>query len=272
MSMVINTNMGAINANRILDSTTRDQSTAMERLTSGLRINKSADDAAGLAVVTGMTTQIRGTEMAVRNANDGMALIQTMDGAAEEVVNMVQRIRELAVLAMNDTYSDDNRTQMNTEVTELKNEITRVANTTKFNETALMNDDTTLSMHVGWEQGANNKVHVSTVNFTQFKLVTGAAVDSAANASKAVSMATAMLTSLQNTRAKWGALQNRLEYTVSNLLNVNENIQAARSQVWDANFAEESAKLARTQVLQQAGMAMLGQANQNSQNVMSLLR
>ena len=153
MAMVINTNMGAINANRVLDATTREQSVAMERLTSGLRINKAADDAAGLAVATGMTTQVMGTDQAVRNANDGISLIQTVDGATEEIVNMMQRMRELSVQALNGTYNAENRAQMNEEFTQLQGEIDRVAKTTKFNEVSIMNgSNTTVINHVGWER------------------------------------------------------------------------------------------------------------------------
>lgn len=271
MAMVINTNMGAINASRILDGTQKEQNTAMERLTSGLRINKAADDAAGLAVTTGMTTQIRGTDQAIRNANDGASLLQTMDGATEEVVNMLQRMRELGVQSLNGTYSADNRTQMDAEFQQLTTEITRIANTTQFNETDLMNANGTVSLHVGWQTGANNKINVSTIDFTGLTAL-GTDITTIANASSAIGSIDSNLGSIKNVRANWGAMQNRLDYTVSNLANVNENMSAARSQIQDADYARESSQLARIQVLQQAGMAMLGQANQQSQNVLSLLR
>ncbi|KUJ71045.1 flagellin [Thiomicrospira sp. WB1] len=275
MAMVINTNMAALNANRILDKTSVEQSTAMERLTSGQRINSAADDAAGLAVATGMTSQIRGTEQAIRNANDGMAMIQTVDGATEEVVGMMQRMRELAVQSMNGTYNAENRTQMDEEFTQLQNEIDRIAKTTKFNETSLMNgSNAAISLHVGWETGADNKITVSLEGFSLGSLNTSTAVaiDDAGSASNAITQIDADLSNINTFRAKWGALQNRLESTVSNLANVNENMNSARSQIQDADFARESANLARTQVLQQAGMSMLSQANQQSQNVLSLLR
>ncbi|MBE0494748.1 MAG: flagellin FliC, partial [Thiomicrospira sp.] len=266
MAMVINTNMGAINASRILDGTQKEQGTAMERLTSGLRINKAADDAAGLAVVTGMTTQIRGTDQAIRNANDGASLLQTMDGATEEVVNMLQRMRELGVQSLNETYSADNRTQMDAEFQQLSTEITRIANTTQFNETGLMSATTSVGLHVGWQTGAENKIAVSTIDFTGLTALTTNIITTA-NASSAITSIDANLGSIKNVRANWGAMQNRLDYTVSNLANVNENMNAARSQIQDADYARESSQLARIQVLQQAGMAMLGQANQQSQNV-----
>jgi flagellin len=248
----------------------------MERLTSGLRINKAADDAAGLAVATGMTTQIRGTDQAIRNANDGVALIQTVDGATEEVVNMLQRMRELGVQAMNGTYNDANRDQMQAEYAQLSTEIERVALTTKYNEIPLMNAaaaSTTgnVSLHVGWETDNANKITIEFINFSALtaRAQSITSVGAAANAVNAIDVD---LSAIKTQRANWGALQNRLDYTVSNLANVNENMNGARSQIQDADFAKESAQLARTQVLQQAGMAMLGQANQQSQNVLSLLR
>ncbi len=275
MAMVINTNMGAINANRVLDATGRDQSVAMERLTSGLRINKAADDAAGLAVATGMTTQVMGTDQAVRNANDGISLIQTQDGAMEEVVNMMQRMRELAVQSLNGTYNAENRAQMDQEYDQLASEIVRVGNTTKFNEVSLMDGTTTtISLHVGWETGANNKINVSTMNVATSigAGLSNNTISTVAGASLAIGSIDNLLSAVNTKRATWGALQNRLESTVSNLNNVNENISASRSRIQDADFAKESANLARTQVLQQAGMSMLSQANQNSQNVLSLVR
>ena len=274
MAMVINTNMGAINASRILEGSQKDQSTAMERLTSGLRINKAADDAAGLAVATGMTTQIRGTDQAIRNANDGMALIQTQDGAMEEVVNMLQRMRELGVQSLNGTYNAENRNQMDAEFDQLQKEILRVGQTTKYNEVGVMNGSVAVvSLHVGWEGGSDNKIYISTYNVSDLGASLAARdVTTVANASLAIASIDGALSNIGTIRAKWGALQNRLDYTVSNLANVNENMNGARSQIQDADFARESAQLARTQVLQQAGMAMLGQANQQSQNVLSLLR
>ena len=275
MAMVINTNMGAINANRVLDATGRDQSVAMERLTSGLRINKAADDAAGLAVATGMTTQVMGTDQAVRNANDGISLIQTQDGAMEEVVNMMQRMRELAVQSLNGTYNAENRAQMDQEYDQLASEVVRVGNTTKFNEVSLMDGTTTtISLHVGWETGANNKINVSTMNVATSigAGLSNNTISTVAGASLAIGSIDNLLSAVNTKRATWGALQNRLESTVSNLNNVNENISASRSRIQDADFAKESANLARTQVLQQAGMSMLSQANQNSQNVLSLVR
>lgn len=303
MAMVINTNIGALNAQRILDGTSKEQSTAMERLTSGLRINKAADDAAGLAVATGMTTQIRGTEMAIRNANDGIGLLQTVDGAAGEVVDMLQRMRELGIQSMNGTYSWDNRKQMQAEIFQLKNEITRISETTKFNGMNIMNSSTFsvltqgsvaaaasagfsiphsgLKLHVGWETGSANQIKVILLSFSSLSILDAtfriAATTSSYNDNISATRSTVAavdraLSAIKTMRAAWGAIQNRLDYTVSNLQNVNENIQVSRSLILDADFAKESANLARTQVLQQAGMSMLSQANQQSQQVLQLLQ
>lgn len=307
MAMVINTNMGALNAQRILDSTSREQSTSMERLTSGLRINKAADDAAGLAVSTGMTTQIRGTDQAVRNANDSIGMVQTLDGATDEVVNMLQRMRELGVQSMNGTYNDDNRKQMQSEFSQLQSEIQRVADTTKFNGMNIMNASSfgsaavaatfaatsaaavstaahgsaAFKAHVGWETGSTNRIGIAMLNFSSLSAI-GAAVtlhsgistyaSGVVLASKAITAIDGSLSVIKNMQANWGAIQNRLDSTVNNLSNINENISSSRSRIQDADFAKESANLARTQVLQQAGMSMLSQSNQNSQNVLSLLR
>jgi flagellin len=254
--------------------------------------------------------------MAVKNANDGIGLIQTMDGASEEVVNMLQRQRELSIQSLNGTYNNANRAQMNTEFQQLTKEINRVGTTTKFNQVDLMahmsangsvlsTKASATELQIGWQvagmTGSRNKLGVSRFNFTTqfsgslangnifgtftFVSANGSKILSAkgtsygaqgistqASASVAVMRIDSALSNIGTVRAKWGAMQNRLEYTVSNLQNVNENIQAARSRIQDTDYARESANLARTQVLQQAGMSMLSQSNQMSQNVMSLLK
>ena len=302
MAMVINTNMESINAQRVLSKTSSDQATAMERLTSGLRINGAKDDAAGLAVATGMTTQIRGTDQAIRNSNDGMGLLQTVDGASEEIVNMLQRMRELGIQSMNGTYNNDNRKQMDAEFSQLQTEIQRISDTTKFNGMNVMNGSSfstvsagaggvsagnisamaktsgTMKVQAGWETASQNQIGIVLMNFSTISAIAGSGL-AGSSYSIAVSMATRAisqidraLSSIKTMRAVWGALQNRLDYTVSNLSNVNQNIEGSRSRIQDADFARESANLAKTQVLQQAGMSMLSQANGNSQNVLSLLR
>jgi flagellin len=285
MAMVINTNMGAMNASRILEQTSLEQSKAAERLTSGKQINSAADNAAGLAVATKMTSQIMGTDQAIKNANDGISMVQTMDGAVEEIVTMLQRMRELGVQAQNGTYTSENRAQMDTEFDQLKLEIDRVAQTTTFNDQFILNGSASSNsngqiFHVGYDLGTDNKVSVSALNFGVSALSGGGGLvisslslaNSVSAASTAVGEIDGILSTINTQRASWGAVQNRLESTVSNLANVNENMSAARSRIEDADFATESANLARAQVLSQAGMSMLSQANQNSQNVLSLLR
>lgn len=305
MAMVINTNIASLNAVRTLGTTEGQQQSAMERLTSGLRINKAADDAAGLAVATGMTTQIRGTEMAIRNANDGIGMLQTLDGASEEVVSMFQRMRELGIQAMNGTYNYDNRKQIDLEFTQLQNEVQRIADTTKFNGMSIMNASSFsvltagsvsaaasigfsvplsgMKLQVGWETVSTNQMKIVLMNFSTlsaintaaFGLVLSGGSGFASNISFIRSTLKAVdngLSVMKTMRAAWGAMQNRLDYTVSNLANVNENIQNSRSRIMDADFAVESSNLARTQVLQQAGMSMLSQANQQTQQVLSLLQ
>ncbi len=273
MAMVINTNIGSLNATRQLDSSNRDLSVSMERLTSGLRINSAADDAAGLAVATNMTTQIMGTDMAVRNANDGISMAQTIDGAAEEMTNMMQRQRELAIQSLNDTYSSANRIAMNAEFDALSAELTRIASTTKFNGIAIMNTAVSTNLQVGWEDNVADSINLTTIAGSAIATaVTAVGVDTSANAAGAITVLNTQLSTLSSARSGVGAVQNRLEYTVSNLQNVSENTSAARSGIQDADFAKESADLAKNQVLQQAGMSMLSQANQASQNVLSLLR
>jgi flagellin len=273
MAMVINTNVGSLNATRQLDGSGRDLAVSMERLTSGLRINSAADDAAGLAVATNMTTQIMGTDMAVRNANDGISMAQTIDGAAEEMTSMMQRQRELAIQSLNGTYSAENRGAMDAEFNALSAELTRIASTTKFNGIEIMNTAVSTNLQVGWEDAANDSINITTVGGTAIATaVTALGVDTSANAAAAITGLNTNLSTLSTARSGVGAVQNRLEYAVSNLQNLSENTSAARSGIQDANFAKESADLAKNQVLQQAGMSMLSQANQSSQNVLALLR
>jgi flagellin len=247
-----------------------------ERLTTGLRINSAADDAAGLAIASRMSSQINGTNQAVRNANDGISLVQTMDGAAEEVSNMLQRMRELAVQSANGTYESKDRTLMQVEYTALKDEVTRVGNTTSFNGTKLFdNSVTSVNIVADWKGTANGNVKIDFEGLVSLALTlaaSGATLATVTGALIAVGKLDTGIETLNTARAGWGAVQNRLEYTVANLQNLSENMTAARSQIQDADFAAETANLARTQVLQQAGMSMMAKANQNAQMVTQLLQ
>lgn len=279
MAMVINTNNSSNNAVRLLDKTQRSQDVTMERLTSGLRINSSKDDAAGLSVVTNMTTQIRGLDMAIRNTNDGLSMVQTMDAAMEEVTNMLQRMRELGIQAQNGTYTSAQRADMNVEYSQLTQEIARIGSATKFNGIAIFSYATmsTMSFHVGWENGAVNRIGSGQLNLEDSLAgitlsLQAVSLGTRSAASAAVSKLNDKLSLVQTSRARWGAIMNRLDYTLNNLQSVKTNTEASRSRILDTDYAKEAANLARTQVLQQAGMSMLSQSNQNSQNVMSLLK
>ena len=287
MPQVINTNMMSLNSQRALNKSQLSMQTSLERLSSGLRINRARDDAAGLAITERITSQVRGLEQAVRNANDGISLVQTAEGAMEEVVNALQRMRELAIQAKNGTYNASDRSSLNDEYQALRAEVVRIARTAEFNNVSLLGQSTTLSLQVGWENGANNVItlDVSPIMSASFAAggvlsATGASAGSTnrtsiltvAGASIAIARMDSAISTITEARADFGAVQNRLESAVRNMENVIENQSAARSRIQDADFARETANLTRTQILQQAGTAMLAQANQLPQNVLSLLR
>jgi flagellin len=274
MGMVINTNNSALNAVNSLTRTNQSMQTSMERLTSGLKINHASDDAAGLAVVTGMTSQINGIAKAAQNANDGTSLIQTMDSATDNVVNMFQRMRDLSIQSLNGTYTAGNRTDMDAEFQQLKTEIDRVGKTTNFNGNNLLDGTAANAVfQVGPNGGANNKISVALMNVQTAGLpITADTVLTQAAASTALTNISTTLGTLQTNKAKWGAVINRLNYTTDNLMSMSSNLSASRSRIQDADYSKESANMARTQVLQQAGMAMLSQANQQSQSILSLLK
>ncbi len=269
---VINTNMGSLNAQRALTTTQEANQTAMERLSSGSRINRAKDDAAGLSVSDAMTSQIRGINMAVRNTNDAISYVQTTEGALDEVSEMLQRIRELAIQSDSGVLNSSQQDYIDMEVKVLGQEIGNVLDNTKFNGMQVLTSGT-ITVQAGWESGdtitvGNTDISASLTTYTQFSNATGVANTKALNLED---LDTA-LDAVNNRRSELGAQQNRLEHNAANLRNVSENISASRSRILDTDFAAESAELARTNVLQQAGMAMLSQANQSGQQVMTLLR
>ena len=275
---VINTNTAALRAQNGSRVANASLQTAMERLSSGKRINSAKDDAAGLAIASKMTSQIRGMNQAIRNSNDGISFAQTAEGALGEVTNMLQRIRELAVQSANGTYSSSDRTNLNSEVTELKSQITNILATSEFNGTRIFNSAasgstyTAASGAVAIQTGVNSGDTVS-ISFDQLAdLASGTAVDTVANAGTALGNVDTALTNVNATRAKLGAAQSRLESTVNNLTSNVTNLSDARSRIQDADFSQETSNLARAQILSQASTAMLAQANQSQQNVLSLLR
>jgi flagellin len=282
MAQVINTNVMSLNSQRVLNRTNNQMQTALERLSSGLRINRAKDDAAGLAIANRFTSQIRGLEQANRNANDGISMVQTAEGALDEIGNMLQRMRELAVQSRNDTVSAADKASLSDEFKELKAEISRVIQSTEFNNTNLLGNTQTLTLQVGDQAGGNFQINVSVTNLSTGNVSGGGGLKSvlaAANsigtsnlASSNMAMLTTAIDNISAKRADFGAKQSRLESTIRNNENIIENQSAARSRIMDADFARETANLTRTQILQQAGTAMLAQGNAVPQNVLSLLR
>jgi len=276
MPQIINTNVMSINSQRALNMSQKSMATSLERLSSGLRINRAADDAAGLAIAERFTSQVRGLSQAIRNANDGISMAQTGEGAMSEITNSFQRMRELAVQAANGIYNDSDRTSLDLEYQELRQEVSRIISSTEFNSQSILASTSAIDFQVGFKDSVNDRITLSTVNLSTNTDMTP--ITSAANGITTVSAARSVLALLStaiNTvtalRAEYGAAQNRLESTIRNLENVIENQSAARSRIMDADFAQETANLTRTQILQQAGTAMLAQANQLPQNVLSLL-
>jgi len=311
MAMVINTNTASINAQRSLASSQSELQLAMERLSSGKKINSASDDAAGFAIAERMTAQIRGLNMAAKNAQDGLAMMATAENATNDVTDMLQRIRELAVQGANDTNSAKDREYLQDEVDALLTEINRVSTQTRYNNLILLDGQRTGTIQVGTEASQTVAFDIKTID-TDYLGLTGGVVttddagtesttdgavtngtgenagtinnlgdansvtkidlSSAANAAEALEKITIAIEKVATDRAGYGALQNRLEYTVSNLMNVSEYTQAARSRIQDADFAVESARLAKAQVLQQSGTAMLAQANASSQLALQLVK
>ncbi len=274
---IINTNTSALraqNGSRIAQDRLQ---LAMERLSTGKRINTAKDDAAGLAIASKMTSQIKGMNQAIRNSNDGISYAQTAEGALGEVTNMLQRIRELAVQSASGTYSNADRTNLNAEVTELKSQITSILATTEFNGTRIFNSGsgaayTAQAGSISIQTGAG-ATDVVTISFTALSdLASGTAVDTAANATTAMGNVDTMVTNVATTRAKLGAAQSRMESSVNNLANAVTNLSDARSRIEDADFSAETTELAKAQILSQASQAMLAQANQTSESVLNLLR
>ena len=272
MSMTINTNTISLNAQRNLSTSQNALATSMQRLSSGLRVNSAKDDAAGLAIAERMTAQVRGSNVAMRNANDGISLFQTAEGAMGKITDSLQRIRELAVQSANGSISDADRTNLNAEATQLVAEIARVANNAKFNGVNLLDGSLTTS---DFQIGADaTDVITTAIAFDMSALAGYAAADisTQAGATAVLTATDTDLDTLNTARADAGALQGRFEAVVSQLQVYAENVSAARGRIMDADFAQETAALSRAQILQQAGTAMVAQANQLPNQVMALLR
>jgi flagellin len=288
MPQTINTNIASLNAQRNLNMSQSSLATSMQRLSSGLRVNSAKDDAAGLAIAERMNAQARGMSVATRNANDGISLAQTAEGALGKVADSLQRMRELAIQARNATNDDSDKESLDKEFGELAKEIQRVLGGTTFNGKYILGSDaaTAQTFQVGPNTTANDEIVVTTPDLTQEATITavagtdisgtnrgsiGASSDSAAIAT-VVANIDAALTKVNEERATLGATQNRFDAVIANLQVAYENQMAARSRIMDADFAVETSNLSRAQILQQAGNAMVAQANQLPQQVLSLLR
>ena len=269
--MVVQHNMSALNSNRMLGVTAGTISKTTEKLSSGYKINRAADDAAGLSISEKMRRQIRGLTQASLNAQDGISCVQTAEGALAEVEEMLQRMNELAVKAENGTLTEDDRNAIDAEVKQLVSEIDRVASTTTFNEQNLLDGSfCNKALQVGAESGQHINMQIGKMNAKGLKVngVSAATTTAAASMNSAVKAA---IKQVSSQRSSLGAVQNRLEHTIKNLDNVVENTTAAESAIRDTDMAEEMVKYSNQNILQQAGQAMLAQANQANQGVLSLL-
>lgn len=275
MALIINTNIASLNAQRNLSTSQGDLNTSLQRLSSGLRINSAKDDAAGLYVTGQMTRDIRGINQAVRNAADGISLGQTAEGALGQIANNLQRIREIAVQASNDTVGNADGLQL--EVDQLTQEISRIIATTNFNGVDLLSGGATVNFQVGASGVANNQISLSlsglSINALDDDLTATGVIDvsTTAAASAALAQLTQDIDDVNGARATFGAVQNRFEAVIANLQSYAENLTAARSRIQDADFASETANLTRAQILQQAGVSILAQANTLPQSALQLL-
>jgi flagellin len=311
MPQTINTNIVSLNAQRNLNGSQSSLATAMQRLSSGLRVNSAKDDAAGLAIAERMNSQVRGMNVAVRNANDGISLAQTAEGALGKMGDMLQRMRELAVQSRNATNSDGDRANLQREFSELQKEIDRVIQSSNFNTKPLFDGSAgTLEFQVGANASADDRISIDSIDLQGTSTLAASAADAAnttisdgdilstvvggwdgtygvaiggmvaggtrvattSEIDDAINLIDRALTVVNDKRATFGAVQNRFEAVISNLQTASENQSAARSRIMDADFAAETAALSRAQILQQAGNAMVAQANQLPQQVLSLLQ
>lgn len=277
MALTVNTNIASLNAQRNLSTTQTALNKSLQRLSSGLRINSAADDAAGLAISEGMRSQIRSMNQAVRNANDGVSLVQTAEGALNEVSNILVRMRELATQSATGTVSSDQRAYIDNEFSQLKSEIDRIASATQFNGTSLFTSTAgqTVSFQVGPGATVNDTITVTISAAGAASIgvgTTSVSGTSGASATAALTAIDSAITNVSNIRGTLGAIQNRLQSTINNLQVSVENLSAAESRIRDVDVASETAALTRAQILTQAGTSILSQANQTPQSALSLLR
>ncbi|HEY0819472.1 MAG TPA: flagellin [Rhizobacter sp.] len=276
MPQTINTNLNSLNAQRNLSSSQGSLSIAMQRLSSGLRVNSAKDDAAGLAIAERMNAQVRGMNVAARNANDGISLAQTAEGALGKIGDAMQRMRELAVQSANGTNNEQDRDNLQAEFQQLNDEVARIVSGTRFNGTVLFDGtSTTFNFQVGAGTDATDTLSINTVDLTATVAALGALNISGVDNTGALAAMTALDTGIMDVttaRATFGAAQNRFDSVIGSLTVFAENLAAARGRIMDADFAAETAALSRAQILQQAGNAMVAQANQLPQQVLTLLQ
>ncbi|MBU0912317.1 MAG: flagellin FliC [Gammaproteobacteria bacterium] len=274
MALFVNSNISALNAQRQLINSGKSLDTAFQRLSSGFRINSAADDAAGLQISNRLTSQINGLNQGISNANDGISLAQTAEGAMEEITNALQRIRTLAIQSQNGINSSGDRTALQKEVSALKTEINRISTTTQFGGVNLLDGKYSSTFLVGANAGQTISINISRPNGygTSGLGMTSLSVASTGLASAAITSIDSAIKAIDSKRADLGALQNRFQSTIRNLSNIVENISSARSRIKDTDFAKETAELTRAQILQQASTTILSQANQRPQAALSLLQ
>jgi len=276
--MIINTNVAALNSYNQLSNTNKNMQKSLERLSSGSRINRAADDAAGLAISEKMKSQMSGLAQAQRNAQDGISMIQTAEGALKETHSMLQRMRELAVQSANDSNTDADRAEIQKEVTQLANQIDDIASQTQFNTKELLNGDLSgsakaLNFQVGANSGENLTVQISDMSASALSSggIGSISVATQSGAEAAITALDSGISNVSAERSKLGAVQNRLEHTINNLSATEENLTAANSRIRDVDMAKEMMNMSKQQILSQAGTAMLAQANQMPQGVLQLL-
>jgi len=270
MGNVAQTNVASLNAQRNLFRTNNALSTSFQRLASGFRINSAKDDAAGLQISNQLSAQIVSLNVGIRNANDGISLAQTAEGALQEVTNLLLRAKELATQAASGQTTSDGRVALNAEYTELKDEITRISTDTSFGGEILLDGANNYSIQIGDTTGSTD-ITVTTVDISAVSTALGT-LTTAALGQTELDVINTQLTSVDTTRGDLGAIQNRLTSTISNLQNVVENVSASRSRIRDTDFAAETANLAKNQILQQAGLSVLAQANASNQSILALLQ
>jgi len=275
MALFVNTNVSSLNAQRQLINSGKSLDTAFQRLSSGLRINSAADDAAGLQISNRLTSQIQGLDQAIRNANDGISLAQVAEGAMDEITSALQRIRVLSVQSQNGINSSSDRLALQKEVSALKAEISRIANTTQFGGVKILDGKYSSTFLVGANAGQSISVNISRLGGgygTSGLKLSNISIATLAGASTALTAIDSAINAIDAKRADLGAIQNRFQSTIRNLSNIVENVSSARSRIRDTDFAKETAELTRSQILQQASTTILAQSNQRPQSALSLLQ